>query len=57
MADISNYERIKNMSVEEIAHLIAHNYRCRKCAYHNKCCNGECENGIKEWLNSEVDDG
>ena len=50
----TNYDRIRNMSVEEMANLICHNYRCRKCAY-TKCCNGECEIGIKEWLESEVD--
>ena len=54
MADMTNYERIKNMTIHEIVDLIIHNYRCRKCAYYNRCCNGECEQGIKEWLESEA---
>ena len=30
MADMTNYERIKNMTIHEIVDLISHNYRCRK---------------------------
>jgi hypothetical protein len=56
MADMTNYERIKNMTIHEIVDLISHNYKCRKCAYYNRCCNEECEQGIKEWLESEVID-
>ena len=51
---ITNYDRIKSMSVEEMAELIDKNYKCRKCAYYHKCCNGDCTNGIIQWLLQEV---
>lgn len=53
---MTNYERIKSMSVEEIVDFINKNYKCRKCAYYNKCCDSNCESGIKLWLEAEVSD-
>ena len=52
----TNYDRIKSMSVEEMAEFIDKNYKCRKCAYYNKCCNGDCTNGIIQWLLQEVNE-
>ena len=52
-APITNFERIKAMSVEEMAELIDKNYKCRKCYYYGHC-NGDCHGGIKKWLESEV---
>jgi hypothetical protein len=49
-----NLEQIMNMSNEEVVDLLFPNDKCDKCAYYNKCCNGECFNGIKERLESEV---
>jgi len=52
----TNYDRIRNMSIEETAEFINKNYKCRKCAYYNKCCDSNCESGIKLWLETEVSD-
>lgn len=53
---MTNYDRIRNMSLEEIVEFINKNYKCRKCAYYNKCCDSNCESGIKLWLETEVSD-
>lgn len=47
-------DRIRNMSVEELAEFLNDNYKCEQCDYHHKCCNGECIDGIKQYLESEV---
>jgi len=52
---MTNYDRIRNMSVEEMAEFLNDNYKCEQCDYHHKCCNGECIDGIKQYLESEVD--
>ena len=52
----TNFERIRNMSIEEFVEFINKNYKCRKCAYYNKCCDSNCESGIKLWLESEASD-
>lgn len=53
---MTNYERIKKMSVDEIADLL--DGECCYCAYINETCTYDndmhCANGIKLWLNSEV---
>ena len=51
---MKNYEKIKNMSINELAFLLARG-RCDKCANSNCYENqGTCLNGIKQWLNSEA---
>ena len=61
MVDMTNYERIKNMSVEEMAQFI--NYTeaapCFSCNYTGHSCgNGSkpeiCISEIKKYLESEV---
>lgn len=59
---ITNYDRIQNMSVGEMASDIykyAHNM-CRFCVYSKgwKCTSAlkTCVNGIKQWLESEAED-
>lgn len=68
---MTNYERIRNMSIEEMAEAMnksaddgLYNLSCQKyCAYTtNKRCNkfnndgrGGCTDGIKQWLESEVE--
>jgi hypothetical protein len=55
---MTNYERIKNMSVEELAQtLFNHQFgHCSVCAFKNKECSGNyfddlsCIFGIKKWL-------
>ena len=48
MADMTNYERIKSMSVEEMATAILNGIssdQCDYCNYSNGYCNGEwCKN-------------
>ena len=56
---MNNYERIKNMSIDEMAEFIAH-AECNCCVYEDRDeCNIEtdyeedCINGIKQWLQQE----
>lgn len=57
----TNYEKIKNMTVEEMAETLdAHIvYRCLHCFYHyknkGKPCDPwtNCKNGYLKWLQSE----
>ena len=52
---MTNYEKIKAMSVDEMVDFINKTNACEKCA-HNNCCDGECRSGIREWLESEVEE-
>lgn len=57
---MTNYERIKNMRIEEMAEFI-HFVNEKNCGEHckNAKCGAfgrHCEIGIKQWLNSEVDE-
>ena len=52
---MTNFEKIKAMSVEEMAELID-DAPCNFCNYRQKGfskCPQKCEEGIKEWLESE----
>lgn len=60
---MTNYERIKVMSVEEMAELLSNEDECeRYCAFTiNGKCNAfgglhECKKGVELWLNSEVEE-
>lgn len=62
---MTNYERIKSMSVEEMATAILNGIssdQCDYCNYSNGYCNGErCKNKadeeiVQEWLESEVEE-
>ncbi len=60
---MTNYERIKGMSVEEMAKFINHceNAPCKCCNYKGSLCGGGtntemCKNEISKWLNSEVEE-
>lgn len=60
---MTNYDRIKSMSVEEMAKLLINESDCeRYCAFtKNGKCNAfagfnECNKGIELWLNSEVEE-
>ena len=61
MADMTNYERIKNMSIEEMAQFINRTEAvpCCSCNYTGHSCgNGSepeiCISEIKKYLESEV---
>lgn len=52
---MKNYDRIKAMSVEEIAKWLNAKSNCSTCA--NENCNGmgDCEQGHLLWLQQEAD--
>ncbi len=57
----TNYDRIRNMSVEEMAKLLAQrNFSCMRFCKNCESCNQNtfcypfCIDGIKKWLESEV---
>jgi hypothetical protein len=54
---MNNYEKIKNMTVEEMAEYISKSSNCGKCtlADLDLACHCECSKGIKQWLLSEVE--
>lgn len=57
---MTNYERIKNMSVEELAYLLSRIAYCCATKNSNLCplsAAESCrEDGIKIWLESEVEE-
>lgn len=59
---MTNFEKIKNMSVEEMAEFLF-NQLNNDCIENFKClqqkltrCNGKCNNNIINWLKSEVEE-
>lgn len=53
---MTNLERIKNMNAEELA-LYFNAKKCYMCACQYKdCAFIDCVDGIKEWLESEVEE-
>ena len=55
---MTNYEKIKAMSIEEMVEFIADNYRpCPTCTYANTmdCGREPCHDGIVNWLQKEAD--
>lgn len=56
---ITNADRIRSMSDEELAKLIAENIDCTMCPFVNveeKCGEIQCSKLILEWLQSEVEE-
>ena len=53
---MTNYERIKAMTVEEMADLLAYGHICDhiKGEQYGMCLDTYCTNCIKKWLESEV---
>ena len=51
---MTNYEKIKAMTIEEMAECILDEFRvdCYDCEYYNDY--GECRYCIKNWLESEA---
>lgn len=62
---MTNYERIKAMSVEEMADYFANMFDCNLCKQHQELsdcpllnttqCDNNCILHCQEWLNSEVE--
>ena len=52
---MTNYEKIKSISIEEMAKLLCDNTNCRKCKFYNTCGGADVRvNGFRRWLESEV---
>lgn len=51
---MTNYENIKNMSVDEMAKIINPYITCVGCEKQGLNCWWDCELTIKKWLESEV---
>ena len=60
---MTNYERIKQMSVEEMTKMLSGMWDCNDCTEHerlsdnpllkNEVCDNECFEHCKEWLEKE----
>lgn len=54
---MTNYEMIKQFSVEEMAEFFNDLDNCDTCMYDRIPCKElSCKDGIKEWLESEAED-
>ena len=53
---MTNFERIKNRTIEQVASDLAEYRDCEYCAYDQYTCVQDCEYGIKKWLEAEADD-
>ena len=53
---MTNYERIKAMTIEEMAEWFYNDIdKCAFCVYNNEDYCGGCKNGHMCWLESEVE--
>ena len=52
---MTNYERIKNRTIEQVASNLAEYGDCANCAYDQYTCAEDCEYGIKKWLEREAE--
>ena len=56
---MTNYERIKSMTIEEITELIARSdFSCDYCVVKSgmNCGNISCDDGVRAYLESEVEE-
>ncbi len=55
---MTNYEKIKAMSVEEIRDFLISCTNQNRCFFFYECggCVGECEYCVEHWLESEVEE-
>ena len=64
---MTNYEKIKNMNIKELAseleklsNYVCHDYKCSECPFCRlwNCKPWDCYDvsGLTEWLNSEVEE-
>ena len=54
---MTNFERIKNRTIEQVASDLADCVGCDYCAYDQYTCAQDCEYGIKKWLEREAELG
>lgn len=50
---MTNFKRIKEMDIEEMAEFLEENGNCRACALTGFYCNERCRDGARQWLESE----
>lgn len=55
---ITNFEKIKNMDIEEMAKFLKFETDCIYCSYNKVSCDNiiDCIQGIKQWLQLEAED-
>lgn len=58
---MTNYDRIKQMSVEEMAEYLSDHWSCIGCAFEKVCDDNlyryiNCHKNIKQWLEQEVEE-
>ena len=52
---MTNYERIKSMSIEEMARMLCDSTSCDECEVNDMCDGADTSrNGFTKWLESEV---
>ena len=53
---MTNYEKIKDMSIEELAKFLAGKFECLECPCSGKFCDMpfDCDKSFHEWLESEA---
>lgn len=51
---MTNFEKIKAMTIDEVASYIADFGDCDYCAYDSYTCANDCQYGVKKFLESEV---
>ena len=55
--EITNYEKIKAMSIDEMAKIFAKNGYCEFCKLKEaQTCDMPCEQGVRQYLESEVEE-
>ena len=63
---ITNFERIKRMTIDEMAYYLVERWNCPDCSEHERLsdnpllkgqiCDMQCKKHCKEWLESEVEE-
>lgn len=51
---MTRFEKIKAMTIEEMADMMCENFECEKCPAQERCWRDH--NGMKEFLEEEIDE-
>lgn len=52
---MTNGDKIRHMTDEEIAEWLDLHGVCKQCAYNPALCKTECKEGYRKWLKQEVE--
>ena len=52
---LTNFQKIKNMSLDEMAEFMFCHFACARCLVYAECAGGECKIILKQWLQEESD--